>query len=72
MQRTFHSCSGRLGVAEIGLVRRTLGKVMGGEVISTDTGTRMVPLFASESQREVEKGRGRRTSRDRQSETEGD
>lgn len=45
---------------------------MGGEVISTDAGTRLVPLFASDSQREVEKERGRRTSRDRQSETEGD
>lgn len=45
---------------------------MGGEVISTDTGTRLVPLFARKSKREVEKERERGTSRDRQSETEGD
>lgn len=45
---------------------------MGGEVISTDAGTRLVPLFARKSHREVEKKRGRGTSRDRQSETEGD
>lgn len=45
---------------------------MGGEVISTDTGTRLVPLFASRSQREAEKENERGTSRDRQPETEGD
>lgn len=66
MQRTFCSFSVRLVVAEIGLVRRTLGKVMGGEVISTDTGTRLVSLFARDSQREVEKYRGRETSSQRQ------
>ncbi len=45
---------------------------MGAEVISTDTGSRLVPLFARKSQREAEEERGRGTSRDRQSETEGD
>lgn len=45
---------------------------MGGEVILIDTGSRLVPLFARKSPREVEKERGRGTSRDRQSETEGD
>lgn len=45
---------------------------MGSEVILTDTDTRLVPLFARKSQREVEKKRARGTARDRQSETEGD
>lgn len=45
---------------------------MGGEAISTDTGPRLMPLFARKSQREVEKERGRGTFRDRQSETQGD
>lgn len=45
---------------------------MGGEVISMRTCTTLGPLFVGKSQREVEKERGRGTSRDRQSETEGD
>lgn len=38
-----------LGIAGTGLVRRTLGKVMGGEVIWC---TRPLPLFAQKSPRE--------------------
>lgn len=42
-------------LAKMGLVRRSQRKVMGGEVISADTGTRLVPLFARTSQKDVEK-----------------
>lgn len=50
----------RLGVAEIGLVRRTLGKVMGDEVISTETGTTLVPLLVRKRdiQRQTVRDRG--------------
>ena len=45
---------------------------MGDEVISADIGNRLLPLFVRKNQREVETEKGRGTSRDRQSETEGD
>lgn len=47
----------------------TLGKVMGSEVILTDSGTRLVPLFVRRSQRgveeESERDSRRQTVRDR-------